>query len=255
MRGTDAVLLYTDHEVSEWRARLPREIGIFGAQNAVDQSVARAESERWTQERLAAFRREHGLEGRKVLLFCGRLRTRPNAGVELLLRALERLATVDPSYLVVIIGDGEDRARLQRLASELRLEAQVRWIGAQFDERDNAPWFLSALCFVYPGPIGLSLLHAMGYGLPVITHGDRGRHNPEVAALRHGWNGMEFTDGDASDLARRIETIAADPAVRLEMSDNARTTAMADFTIDRMAERFCAAVQHARHRILNGTSV
>lgn len=249
MRVVQAVLLYTDEEAVQWRARLPATVGVFGAQNAIDQSVAQRETALWSAQRAAAFRLEQGLEERKVLLFCGRLRTKPYVGVDLLLQALARLTSTDASYLAVIIGDGEDRARLQGLAQELGVAANVRWLGAQYAESANAPWFLSATCFVYPGPIGLSLLHAMGYGLPVITHGDRRRHNPEIAALRNGWNGFEFTDADAGDLADKIARLAQDPALRSQMSANARLTAYEDFSLDQMADRFCAAVMYARRAV------
>jgi glycosyltransferase involved in cell wall biosynthesis len=255
MRYMHAVLLYTDHEADEWRVRLPRNVGVFGAQNAIDQSKTRTEVARWTSEQLTAFRRAECLEGRKVLLFCGRLRTQPRTGVDLLLRALQCLIVADASYLAVIIGDGEDRTRLQAMAQRLAVDAHVRWLGAQYDESANAPWFLSALCFAYPGPIGLSLLHAMGYGLPVITHSDRRRHNPEIAALRHGFNGLEFADGDAADLSRKIVTLAEDPTLRTAMSTNARTTAMVEFSVDNMAERFYAAVVYARRCVLNSALV
>ena len=250
MRQVNAVLLYTDNEATEWRTRLPDTVGVFGAQNALDQSRTNTEVAHWTEDALARFRRHHALEGRLVLLFCGRLRTRPTTGIDVLLHALVRLVGADPRYLAVIIGDGEDRPRLQELADRLGLQGHVRWLGAQYDEGENSPWFLSALCFVYPGPIGLSLLHAMGYGLPVITHSDRRRHNPEIAALRHGWNGLEFVDGDVDDLARQIESIGTDPARRCSMAGNARTTALSEFSVENMAERFCAAVMHARRSAL-----
>ncbi len=250
MRQVNAVLLYTDHEATEWRPRLPPTVGVFGAQNALDQSRTSTEVANWSEDALARFRRDHALEDRQVLLFCGRLRTRPTTGVDVLLRALARLVDADARYLAVIIGDGDDRPRLQELAHRLGMQGHVRWLGAEYDEGENAPWFLSALCFVYPGPIGLSLLHAMGYGLPVITHNDRRRHNPEIAALRHGWNGLEFVDGDVDDLARQVESIGTDPARRRSMASNARTTAMSEFSVENMAERFCAAVMHARRSAL-----
>jgi glycosyltransferase involved in cell wall biosynthesis len=90
----------------------------------------------------------------------------------------------------------------------------------------------------------------MGYGLPVITHGDRRHHNPEIVALRNGWNGFEFTAGDGSDMARCIQAVANDAALRKEMGANARATALDEFSVQRMAERFCEAVSFARRTSL-----
>lgn len=246
MSRCEAVLLYTDAEAAAWRTRLPSRVGVFGAQNALDQSHAEAALTHWTPERLHAFRSAQALEGRKLLLFCGRLRRQPDSEVEVLLRALAELTSADPRLLAMVIGDGEERQRLQALADSLGLHDHVRWLGAQYDESANAPWFLSAELFVYPGSIGLSILHAMGYGLPVVTHSERDGHNPEIAALRHEWNGLECQRGNARHFAQQIARVVADPELRRQLSGNARQTVARGFSLTGMADRFCAAVEHAR---------
>jgi len=250
MSTVDAVLLYSDAEAMEWRPRLPAHIAVIGAQNAIDQSASSAQRADWNSERLNDFRREQGLDGRKILLFCGRLRTQPGTGVDLLIRALTILKQTDPGYLAVIIGDGDDLLRLRQLAQELGVAEQVRWLGAQYEEANIAPWFLSSLCFTYPGPIGLSILHAMGYGLPVVTHNDRRRHNPEIVVLREGWNGLMFHDGDINDLANKIQYLAGNEEHRQVLAANAYATAHEEFTLQNMVERFSAAAEHARLRAL-----
>ena len=42
--------------------------------------------------------------------------------------------------------------------------------------------------FVYPGEVGLSLIHAMAYGLPCLVHSDRLKHMPEISISK----GNEF---------------------------------------------------------------
>jgi glycosyltransferase involved in cell wall biosynthesis len=231
--------------VAEWRPRILESIPVIGAQNAIDQSHCVAQIRYWTQERLEQFKIEHQLIGRKILMFCGRLRTHPYTGVDLLLQALADLCKSDPTYIAVIVGDGDDRQRLQTMANKLGVESQVRWLGAKYDEAELAPWFLSARCFTYPGPIGLSILHAMGYGLPVITHGNRRRHNPEIVALRDEWNGLMFNDGSAGDLAAKIALLASDDELHQRLSVNASATAHREYTLDTMVKRFITAVDHA----------
>lgn len=243
MGKCDAVLLYTDAEAAVWRPLLPASVKVIGAQNALDQTETQTAIREWTDTRLLEFRRAHALEGRKVLLFCGRLRQA--TGVDTLLRALQRLRASDPTYLAVIIGDGEERAGLHSLAAELGVSSDVRWLGSQYQESLNSPWFLCAQVFAYPGSIGLSILHAMGYGLPVVTHADRRRHNPEIAALRDGWNGLEFHPADAADLAEKLQRICCDPPLRQAMSERARQTVDTSFSIENMSDRFCEAVDYA----------
>jgi glycosyltransferase involved in cell wall biosynthesis len=185
-----------------------------------------------------------------VLLFCGRLRAVPPSRLDLVLSALAQLVKTNPAYLLVIIGDGEERGRLERVAGELGVASNIRWLGAQYDESANAPWFISALCGVYPGAIGLSMMHSLGFGLPVITHSDRLQHGSEFAALRHGWNGLVFSPGDPSDLARQIELLRTDGDLRRAMSENALRTVNEDFSLGNMVERFVLAVRAARERSL-----
>ncbi|MES1195337.1 MAG: glycosyltransferase family 4 protein, partial [Steroidobacter sp.] len=240
MSTVDAILLYSDAEVAEWRSRMPPSIAVIGAQNAIDQSQSKEQGTYWTAEKLLRFRNEQQLTGRKVLLFCGRLRTQPHTGADLLLKALAELLKSDAAYLAVIIGDGNDQQRLHSLAQALGIDSHVRWLGARYDETEIAPWFLCALCFVYPGPIGLSILHAMGYGLPVITHANRRRHNPEIVVLRDEWNGLMFEDGNVTDLAAKIAMLAADGELHQRLAANALATAHQDYTLDVMVRRFAA---------------
>jgi glycosyltransferase involved in cell wall biosynthesis len=251
LQAADAVLTYTDYEAQQLRARLGTGVAVFGAQNAVDEQALQRARDAWSPEQLLEFQRSHALTDRHVLLFCGRLRSAPASGVDLLLSALALLLKQDPRYLAVIIGDGDDRGRLERVAAELGVASSVRWVGSQYDELANAPWFMSALCSVYPGAIGLSMMHALGYGAPVITHSDRLQHYPEFAALRPGLNGLVFAPGDAMDLARQVELLRSDASLRRAMSADAVRTVTEDFSLGNMVERFVLAVQAAQDRSLS----
>jgi glycosyltransferase involved in cell wall biosynthesis len=146
-------------------------------------------------------------------------------------------------YQLVVIGDGPDRGRLVSLAAELGVADRVRWQGEIYEELDIAPWFLSATCFVYPGSIGLGLIHALAYGLPVITHASSECHNPEIAAMRHEHNGLMFAKGSAEDLARQVRRLVSDEGFRARMSEAARHTVRVDFSFERMVERFSKAIE------------
>lgn len=251
MSRMDAVLAYTEDEAVELRRLLPG-VSVLGAQNAIDQSPIRRARQLWPDSRLDEFKVSHGLEQRRVLLFCGRLRREISTGIDLLIDAMSVLTQKDKSYLAVVIGDGQDRERLVSLTEQRGLAANFRWIGAEYEEGALAPWFLSSLCFVYPGSIGLSLLHAFGYGLPVITHGDRRRHGPEIAALVHEWNGLEFDAASPATLADEIRRLAGDTALRDRLSRNALETVTNRFSMDIMVDRFLSAIGIARSKSLRG---
>jgi glycosyltransferase involved in cell wall biosynthesis len=245
MRQATVTLLYTDAEVEDLRSRGPWAEPLVGLNNSMDMTPMREAARAWNSDRLEAFRRSSRIEGDRLLLFCGRLRSIPPTELDVAIRALVRLRERDKRWRLVVIGTGDEERRLRELARQLGLEGSLIWAGAQYEENALAPWFLSAECMVFPGAIGLGLLHAFSYGLPVVTHSDRKSHGPEIGALRHGTNGLLFERGNPESLAEVIETYSADPANRIRMSEAALSTALVDFSFAGMVERFANAIRLA----------
>jgi glycosyltransferase involved in cell wall biosynthesis len=258
MSSADVLLLYTEAERQRLLATGSDARRIFALNNAIDERRIRSLVAQWPDERLTEFRRERSLAVPHVLLFCGRLRTTPSTELDVALRALERLNSRNPQYVLAVIGDGVDRERLETLATQLGVSAQVLWLGAIYSEELLAPWFLTARCFIYPGPVGLSLIQALAYGLPVITHDNPREHNPEIAALEHGVNGLTFRRGDPDDLVRRVQQICQHGSTRERMSRAASDTIVANYSMAAMIERFATAVKaaaNAKHTPVNSTAV
>jgi glycosyltransferase involved in cell wall biosynthesis len=242
MRLADAVVLYTDAEIEALAARGFERHRLFALNNAIDQTPIQSARRQWPSARLDDFRREQQLTDRRLLLFCGRLRGQPSTDLDIALRALALLTHRDPSYELAVIGDGPNVSELRTLATELGIQRHVRWLGAIYDEVVLAPWFLCATCFVYPGSIGLSLMQAFGYGLPIVTHNRRREHNPEIAALEENVNGLLFPRGNATALAERVRTICSDEPLRVRLAANALDTVTTQYTMANMVARFIAAV-------------
>jgi glycosyltransferase involved in cell wall biosynthesis len=245
MKLADVVLLYTDDERDDLIARGFEPERVFALNNALDDGRISAAAGSWPAERLAQFRQTHGLDGRKVLLFCGRLRATPSIDLDVALHALAELTRQSPAYTFAIVGDGVEAARLRELARSLGCDSHIKWLGSVYDEEQLAPWFLSARCFVYPGSIGLSLIQALAYGLPVVTHANRREHGPEIAALREGSTGLMFPRGDASALASQIASVCGDESLRSHMSREARQIVEEKYSMKSMVLRFAQAVAAA----------
>ncbi|MEM8681630.1 MAG: glycosyltransferase family 4 protein, partial [Planctomycetota bacterium] len=192
-------------------------------------------------ETLQAFRRESDLGGGPILLVCGRVTDKMR--LDLLIEALHVLKQSRDQSLpkTVVIGSGPAEAPVKRLAAERGVADDLIWLGEIRDEQKLAPWFLSADLFVYPGAIGLSVVHAMAYGLPVITHSDARRQMPEFGYLRHGYNGMTFSPGRVSELADVIkETLSSGQLQTL--SQHALQTVHERYTFRAMVDNFKAAL-------------
>jgi glycosyltransferase involved in cell wall biosynthesis len=259
-RLADCVLLY-NHTAAEAllgkgagsdRSSPVRSQRVHVALNALDQGPIAQARDTWRASpgRMEEFRAARGVSGRRLALFVSRLEA--ENGVDLLIRAAANLREAHPELTVAIIGKGPDQEDLQRLARELGVEDRVIFAGAIYDEGDLAPWFLSSDVFVYPRNIGLSLLHAFGYGLPVITDDNLAGQNPEIEALRDGENGLLYPAGDVGGLAAAISRALSDESLRQRLSAEAERTAHERFSLKNMVGGMEAAIRAAAARHARG---
>ena len=242
-RGFRHIFLYTDAEVQSFRRDGFARHELSAMNNGLDQKKIDEAIVGWTDAALAHWQRTHHIEGRTVLLSCTRLD--PKNKFDMLMRALPAIARAVPDVTWGIIGGGPERDRLERLARDLGVIDRVRFVGEQYDERELAPWFLSSEVFIHPGAIGLSLLHAFGYGLPVVTHGSAERHGPEFGAFVENGTGRTFCEDDGDDLGRTIVDLLKDAPGRAAMRRQAQHVARHDYNVDVMVNRFVEIARRA----------
>ncbi|NLX13557.1 MAG: glycosyltransferase [Phycisphaerales bacterium] len=137
-----------------------------------------------------------------ILVMSGRLVA--NKRMDMLLEAVTRLAGEGFDANVLLIGDGPEKTSLQALAERLRIADRVTFYGACYDEEVMGPLIASSDLCVVPGPIGLTCIHSLGYGTPVLIHDNPENHGPEYEAVIPGQTGQLFRYGDLYDLARAI---------------------------------------------------
>ena len=105
---------------------------------------------------------------------------------------------------MTFVGDGAELFPLQQLTYQLGLNNQVWFYGACYDETVNANLIFNADLCIAPGNVGLTAIHAMTFGTPVITHNDYTHQMPEFEAIQDGITGSFFTSGDMESLANTI---------------------------------------------------
>ena len=189
------------------------------------------------------WRTRQGLDGRTLILSCARLEAKNRFDV--LLEAMPALIGAYPDLIWCVVGHGVERERLERQASALGLADRIRWAGTVTDEAELAPWFLTSSLLVHPGSIGLTLLHAFGYGLPVVTSDDPMRHMPEFDAFEDGRTGRTFPRDSVSGLADAVRRCLGDADDLQRMAARGRQIAREAYNIDVNAERFAAIVRQA----------
>lgn len=241
MKFADVVMLYTEKEAENYIKSGFSSRRTIGINNSIDQSNTIKAIAYWGNDRLKKFKIENNINNKNVLLFCGRLTNKTR--LDILIKALKYLAK--DNILLVIIGNGPKKDLYKKLAIENNVDKKVIWIDETYDEMKLAPWFLSAKCSVYPGSIGLSLLHAFGYSLPVITHDKRSKQMPEIAALIHGYNGLEYKYNEPQDLIKTIKSLIHSDKILNKMRENAQFTVKSKYSLENMVNNFYTAVQLA----------
>lgn len=139
-----------------------------------------------------------------VIVFIGRLNYTKR--IDMLIKAQEILRKKCEKTLfnILIIGDGEERIILEEQVKEFDLGKNVRFLGAVYDENVNSEALMFADLCVTPGEVGLTAIHAMSYGTPVISHDNLNIQMPEVEAILRGVTGDLYAYNSVDDLAKKI---------------------------------------------------
>ena len=221
------------------RGIAPQKIVVLGT--AIDQSEVLAARDRLSDDDVSRFRRVNDLEGKKVLLHVVRLT--PIKRADLTLECLSRVVRCRQDVLLIFIGGGPLEGEMKALAAELGIGEFVRFLGPIYDESTLALWFRSADVAVMATCIGLSIHHAMCYGLPVVTDDSLLTQASEFEALVNHETGLTYKPGDLDDYARKVCRILDEPDLRRRLSDGALRRIQTEYTIDRKVENFDAAIR------------
>lgn len=150
-----------------------------------------------------AFLRNYFGSDNGTITFLGRLT--PQKSIHLLLEAVAilKLQTVDVN--IVFLGDGECLEPLKALSAELGIDDRVWFYGDCYDEAMIATVLQNSFLTVSPGNVGLTAIHSLCYGTPVVTHNLAKEQMPEVEAIHDKYTGSFFKYGDSLSLAEQIE--------------------------------------------------
>lgn len=155
-------------------------------------------------------------------------------GIKVLLRAL---AQVPGDWQLKILGSGPLYDSLQPLAGELNISSRViltPWVAS-----GEMPQFYTSLdVLVVPSltqpnwkeQFGRVIMEAMACRVPVI-----GSNSGEIPNVL-GEGGIIVPEGDTAALARALERLIQDPALRRELGDRGRARALARFSQQRVVD-------------------
>jgi glycosyltransferase involved in cell wall biosynthesis len=156
-------------------------------------------------------------------------RLEPRKGVDV---ALAALADV-PNAELEIVGEGESRAELERLAATIGVGGRARFTGFTPDVRGAIARAELALSSSRAEGLGIALLEAMAMERAVVALPTGGV--PEIVAERTGWLAR---DGSAAALADAMRRACADRAERRERGLRARRHVVDRFSTRAMRQGY-----------------
>jgi glycosyltransferase involved in cell wall biosynthesis len=165
--------------------------------------------------------------GARVLLSTSRLTEQKGIDV-----AIRSLSSLPDDTVLVVLGEGPERTRLEALARELGVERRVFLLGRV---PDVAAWLRRATVYVHPARwegFGLGVLEAMHASLPVVA--TRASSLPELVV--DGVTGRLVPVDDEQGLAAAIVAALDEP----ELGAAGHERALSEFSVARMVDRHAA---------------
>lgn len=151
-----------------------------------------------------------------------------NKGVEFALRAIAQLKNQDLHF--IIIGEGELKNHLKKLAKDLNIENQIHFCGAI----DNAAKYLKAFDIFsltsITEALGYVLMEAGLAEIPTLASDVGGI--PEI--IEHHQTGILVTPKDPHSIARAIDKLLKDASLRTTLAQNLKEKVQTKFSFEKI---------------------
>lgn len=103
------------------------------------------------------------------------------------------------SSYIVLIGEGPAKENLAAYAKKKSVKLVL--LGESYDEYLIGSVIYNSRAVVSPGKVGLTAMHSLAYGIPVISHNDLNSQMPESEIIEPGKTGDFFKKNDIKDLS------------------------------------------------------
>ena len=166
-----------------------------------------------------------------TIVYIGRIQAYKK--LNMLIDAVSILNKKERSVNLIIVGSPTDDFSLEKYCKEKKQEDAVWLYGACFDEEKNAELLYHAAVCVCPVAVGLTAVHALSYGTPVITNDDFEHQGPEFEAIKDGVTGSFYRTGSIEELTEKIAYwIKKNPAEREITRSCARQEVETQWSVD-----------------------
>jgi glycosyltransferase involved in cell wall biosynthesis len=165
----------------------------------------------------------------RIILTVGRWdRAEQYKGADTLIEAMPKVLRAAPDASLVLVGDGDDRPRLEQLARDHRVSERACFLHRLTREQLFACY---ANCDVFALPsrgegFGLVFLEAMAFGKPVVG----GAHGGIPDIVVDGVSGLLVPHGNVERLAQSLEFLFRDSVRSAEMGARGKARVEKDFS-------------------------
>jgi glycosyltransferase involved in cell wall biosynthesis len=181
----------------------------------------------------SALRQQLGLAaGRQSILYAGRLA--PEKELATLVNSFAAVASSVPESELVLVGDGPCRIELENLVRARGLEGRVQFTG-MVPSSAVRHWMQACDVFALVSSLeGLpcSLIEAMSVGLASVVSDIPAN----LQLIENGTHGLVAGLKDESGIARCLETLLTDPALRLRLGTAARMRIIETYSLSKVIE-------------------
>ena len=160
------------------------------------------------------------------------------------IKAFDNVLKIVDNALLMLVGDGEERAASETLVQSLGISENVRFLGLRNDINTILPaadiFMLSSLS----EGISVTLLEAMACTLPIVATDVGG--NGEV--VQHEVSGLLSPRGDWQQLAQNLAILLQNPRMRQGMAAAGHQRLQQHFTQSRMHDSYVSIYQQMLER-------
>jgi glycosyltransferase involved in cell wall biosynthesis len=234
----DAIIVYSDKRAEVLKKYIDTR-KVFVAKNSINMTKNFEIQKRLSFVGKRGLQETQGFKEKHHLVYIGRLT--PSKRIDLLIEVFKDLK-LKIDVALHIIGDGPEMIALKKAKSEV---GNIYLYGEIHDEERIGEILFASDLMIITGAVGLSVLHAFSYGLPVITfRQENGRpyHGPEFELLKDQQNGF-LSEQSESIMAENIYSLLTNPFVLNEMQKMALITAKEN-SVDNMVAGFKDAIKY-----------
>jgi len=172
-------------------------------------------------------------KNRRIILSVGRLI--PTKGIDINMRVVSKLVKKHDRLLYIVVGDGPERRKLERLARELGIAEHVCFVGHLPHSRVME---YMAGCEVFALPswretFGLVYIEAMAHARPVVAVRGQGVDG----IVEHGKTGLLVTPRDGDSLFAALDFLLTHPEEARAIGERARELVLNNYTWERNADK------------------